>query len=423
MAQWKDHGMAKTAMPVQYGFEDVSEEDSAAITVILIEDCDEYQDAVQIQQDAELARVLSEMPVLYDELPSSASEKRDMVKRKVHPDYNSGLSPVDPEWEMLDPTPDIHALFIQFDRAYFANTLGNVEVKWSKQMMSCAGICRYQYRAGYCSIGLSLPLLKLRPRKDLVETLLHEMIHAYLFVTNNNSDRNDHGDNFHEHMDRINKQTGANITVYHSFHDEVEHYRQHIWRCNGPCQSEKPYFGFVRRSRNRAPCAADNWWPAHAAKCNGVFIKISEPEGFKSRKRKNPDLEVVQQDAVLPGPSGVLAPRPSGTSGSDKGAPLHQVQRWTTRTPGLLMGSGNENKSTTLLFNLRTTGGSSGINSTNGIDALGGTNRLPDQLPVVKKSSKHQSSLDNYFGITGKSAVKGPLKPSASNSVDIIVID
>ena len=34
--------------------------------------------------------------------------------------------------------------------------------------------------------GISIPLLKLRPRKDLVETLLHEMIHAYLFVTDNN---------------------------------------------------------------------------------------------------------------------------------------------------------------------------------------------------------------------------------------------
>lgn len=39
-----------------------------------------------------------------------------------------------------------------------------------------------------CSIRLSESLLKLRPRKDLVETLLQEMIHSYLVVTNNDKD-------------------------------------------------------------------------------------------------------------------------------------------------------------------------------------------------------------------------------------------
>ena len=77
----------------------------------------------------------------------------------------------------------------------------------------CAGLCRYEKRAGMCSISLSVPLLKLRPRKDLVETLIHEMIHAYLFVTNNNRDRDGHGPEFQYHMNRINQETGTNITV------------------------------------------------------------------------------------------------------------------------------------------------------------------------------------------------------------------
>lgn len=76
-------------------------------------------------------------------------------------------------------------------------------------MTSCAGICSYQGRGGMCSITLSEPLLKLRPRKDLVETLLHEMIHAYLFVTDNNRDRDGHGPEFHKHMYRINSEAGA----------------------------------------------------------------------------------------------------------------------------------------------------------------------------------------------------------------------
>lgn len=37
---------------------------------------------------------------------------------------------------------------------------------------SCAGICTFHPRNRQCVISLSAPLLKLRPRKDLVETLL-----------------------------------------------------------------------------------------------------------------------------------------------------------------------------------------------------------------------------------------------------------
>ena len=76
-------------------------------------------------------------------------------------------------------------------------------VKWSPRMFQCAGICRYSPRERFCTIGISIPLLKLRPRKDLVETLLHEMIHAYLFVTDNNRDRDGHGPEFHKHMYRL----------------------------------------------------------------------------------------------------------------------------------------------------------------------------------------------------------------------------
>lgn len=61
----------------------------------------------------------------------------------------------------------------------------------------------------------------MRKRKDLVETLLHECIHAYLFVTDGNDDHDGHGPAFHSHMHRINKEAKTNISVYHNFHDEV----------------------------------------------------------------------------------------------------------------------------------------------------------------------------------------------------------
>lgn len=197
------------------------------------------------------------------------------------------LSIVDESWEMLDPSPDVRAMFLEFNDMFFYGKLSGVEVKWSPRMTLCAGVCSYEGRGGLCSIRLSAPLLKLRPRKDLVETLLHEMIHALLFVTQNNRDRDGHGPEFCKHMNRINKSSGTNISIYHSFHDEVDVYRQHWWKCNGPCQNRKPYFGFVKRAMNRAPSSLDPWWEDHKRTCGGTYTKVKEPEGYGKKGKKD----------------------------------------------------------------------------------------------------------------------------------------
>jgi len=87
-------------------------------------------------------------------------------------DPQKNMSLVDETWELIDPNPDIYMLFKQFDKEYFWNSLGSVELKWSPRMTLCAGLCRYKGRTGGCSIHLSKPLMVLRARKDLVETLL-----------------------------------------------------------------------------------------------------------------------------------------------------------------------------------------------------------------------------------------------------------
>ncbi|KAL4649151.1 sprT-like domain-containing protein Spartan [Arapaima gigas] len=201
--------------------------------------------------------------------------------------YERPISIVDESWELLDPNPDVRAMFLSFNDMFFWGKLSAVEVRWSSRMTLCAGLCCYEGRGGLCSIRLSEPLLKLRPRRDLVQTLLHEMIHALLFVTQNNRDREGHGPEFCKHMDRINKDTGANITVYHNFSDEVDLYRQHWWRCNGPCQNRKPFFGYVKRAMNRAPSARDPWWDDHKHSCGGTFIKIKEPENYGKKDKKD----------------------------------------------------------------------------------------------------------------------------------------
>ncbi|CAI5452456.1 unnamed protein product [Caenorhabditis angaria] len=77
--------------------------------------------------------------------------------------------------------PDILAMFLKFDETYFDGQLKkDCYVEWSSRMFVCAGICSHGSGDTFCTIRLSKPLLKLRPRTDLVETLLHEMIHAFL---------------------------------------------------------------------------------------------------------------------------------------------------------------------------------------------------------------------------------------------------
>lgn len=49
---------------------------------------------------------------------------------------------------------------------------------------SCAGICTFHPRNRQCVISLSAPLLKLRPRKDLVETLLVRFLYNNNYIFN-----------------------------------------------------------------------------------------------------------------------------------------------------------------------------------------------------------------------------------------------
>lgn len=44
------------------------------------------------------------------------------------------MSVVDPQWEVIDPTPDLRALFVEFDKRFFWGKLQGCEVKWSPRM-------------------------------------------------------------------------------------------------------------------------------------------------------------------------------------------------------------------------------------------------------------------------------------------------
>ena len=95
--------------------------------------------------DLELAKRLQEE---YDrEAASSLEDKKNESPKKsgsvnIHQKntqspsglYESGLSPVDPSWELKDPNPDIRELFLQFNVQFFWGRLSGIEVKWSPRM-------------------------------------------------------------------------------------------------------------------------------------------------------------------------------------------------------------------------------------------------------------------------------------------------
>lgn len=98
------------------------------------------------------------------------------------------------------------------------------------------------------------------------------MIHAYLFLTKRGYDRDGtdgHGkvsftssiflQDFKNKMHEINGITGLKISVYHTFNDEVDSYRQHVWLCDGICRKKPPYYGIVKRAKNLAPSPNDDW--------------------------------------------------------------------------------------------------------------------------------------------------------------------
>lgn len=146
------------------------------------------------------------------------------------------------------------------------------------------------------------------------------MIHAYLFIANIREGNGGHGPNFHKIMTGINRIAGTNITVYHTFVDEVQLYKTHVWRCNGICQHRKPFYGYVKRTCNRAPGPNDNWWVKHHESCGGVFQKVSEPEpkqaAKKTKKTVPPIPSWAQTKSKPPSAGGGIGVSSMGGSGS-----------------------------------------------------------------------------------------------------------
>ncbi|KAG0001187.1 hypothetical protein BGZ80_007979 [Entomortierella chlamydospora] len=286
------------------------------------------------QSDEEFARLLQEQE--YMNAAGNIDWQGDTSKTSITiPDDDAD---VQFGHDIEAPFKDLHQLFLVFNDQYFESKLSACEVRWSPRMTRCAGLCYYQSKAQYCSIRLSEPLLKFRPESDYIDTLLHEMIHAYLFVTQAIQDHDGHGADFQYHMNRINEAAGTSISIYHTFHDEVQHYQTHVWKCNGPCRTRPPYYGIVRRSMNRPPQPADKWYAEHQGKCGGTYTKISEPEPTKkktsSKSQKDSKQESESKERTLMDNyfSVSKSPESASPSSSQASPPQRKIKRRGSNT-------------------------------------------------------------------------------------------
>jgi hypothetical protein len=248
-----------------------------------------------------------------------------------------------------DSHVDIHELFGLFDALYFESRLSAVELHWSTRLtLYRPRRCRSPARltkarsAGICELAkddagdrsririkLSAPLLQLRPRADVVATLLHECIHAYLFAATSlghlRSPDGGHGPGFLALASAISSHSGVDISAFHAFHDEVDSLRTHVWLCSGPCRGRPPHFGVVRRSMNRAPGKNDPWWAAHERDCGGTYEKVAAPEPTKKQvaalsARERAGRQKSKIDAWV-------VKRPAGEAAADRKRPLDEEER------------------------------------------------------------------------------------------------
>ncbi|KAI6848209.1 hypothetical protein KC332_g2715 [Hortaea werneckii] len=283
------------------------------------------------------------MPLTDEDAALQAISTLDPLTKEQH----EAKEKIDAILSTEDPFIDIHELFALYNILYFRSLLlPRVEVSWSNRLTLCAGICELVRdpdngnKYSRIRLKLSEPLLKYRPRGDVINTLLHEAIHSYFFITTSwrhsrGDDGTGHGAGFLLLADAVNNHGGYQVTVYHTFHDEVDSYRTHIWQCDGACRSQAPFFGLVKRSMNRAPAKTDTWWGRHQDECGGAFVKIAEPELSKDQVERLSGLKRAgrQKNKIDAWVGGRRETKAERTSPTQKVEELNEPQKRRAESP------------------------------------------------------------------------------------------
>lgn len=162
---------------------------------------------------------------------------------------------------LREPLPNLYEVFRIYNEKYFDNVIRGFAFRWCGQLRSIAGRARtYPHRW----ISLSKEIHVGRTMKIMVETLLHEMVHAYLFCI---SDREamDHGPRFLEVMNDVNARSGLSIAVFDNGGLNHIMHLQTIWQCTN-CKEEMVRLRPVRPN--------DKSVKNHAKTCSGSWVVV-----------------------------------------------------------------------------------------------------------------------------------------------------
>ncbi|KAL6655609.1 hypothetical protein ACP70R_006435 [Stipagrostis hirtigluma subsp. patula] len=243
--------------------------------------------------------------------------------------------------DLDDPNPDVQELFRHYDGLYFRGALAaaGFVVHWGSPLQSRSfGSCTFSKPCN--TITLSEPVLRYRSTADRKKALLHEMIHAIIYIKHQRKDRTQHGPIFRAWMDAINScsveddqrpKNGYNITTRHDFDPEEPHNIKGIlWKCKS-CGDT-----FVRATNQGPPsdaCCIENVdddetcgnllcrWHNHMEGCGGTYTKMvctdqkEDPRGtqllltYTSETSKSQgavqesDAAGLQENATVPEPN------------------------------------------------------------------------------------------------------------------------
>lgn len=133
--------------------------------------------------------------------------------------------PVEPSSSSSSSITDLTVMFNRFNTQYFESSIRAYQIEWSNSMTSKSAMTDLERLI----IRVSRPVHRHLSHRELEETVLHEMIHAYCHVHDLPTGEDTHGGHFLKIMRRLNRTAGYCITVDHPAADELK--RAYKWVC------------------------------------------------------------------------------------------------------------------------------------------------------------------------------------------------
>ncbi|PUZ42144.1 hypothetical protein GQ55_9G561300 [Panicum hallii var. hallii] len=186
--------------------------------------------------------------------------------------------------------PDVSELFCHYNSLYFRDSLGSCAVSWAEDPLPDRDVstCDYYPGGGGCIILLSKSLCECHDESDLKNVLLHEMIHAYICIKDNNNNHSDHGAKFRKLMNSINLSSvadphrpvdGYSITLLHEIRKKYYHYK--CQSCGDLIKSIKLRVpsgdDCIERKGVDDPCQNSKChWHRHKQRCPGSYCRVQD---------------------------------------------------------------------------------------------------------------------------------------------------